>query len=139
NAAYNMVYLGGSNLFWTNSIDESFVSHDGAKTWDWAPGIGGYLQSVWDWRGYAYVNYKRTSDGGQTWKELLLPNGDNASSIAVEKDGSILDLAATGLWHSSDHGDSWIKTGTTPLASDPTKFLVDSSGILYAFYGANGC
>ena len=139
--AVKLASLGGSNLFWSNNLQMTFISHDYGITWDWSPVIpisDDIFQINEDSHGYAYMNYMRTSDYGYTWTALTLPGGEKPMINAVESNGGIYDITASSLWHSTDHGDTWTKISKSPATVDAVQLVVDSVGKLYAFY-SNAC
>ena len=64
----------------------------------------------------------RSLDGGENWENLS--HGQYLNDDAVDmhgilvsslKPGNVFSIARAGLFHSSDHGDHWLRVGIEPL------------------------
>jgi photosystem II stability/assembly factor-like uncharacterized protein len=119
------------------------VSTDAGQTWQAVSNLGdnhvsSFISFIDDQTGWAASNKQMwsTSDGGETWDEITLPEGAADSVIAInlfaENEGYLLDAQAN-LYLTGDNGDTW-ETGALSLGEDrkmsvltsPTMRFVDA-------------
>jgi photosystem II stability/assembly factor-like uncharacterized protein len=127
------------------------LSVDGGRTWSKGGAYGPnqpnhcrFLSFLDDKTGWAATPSMlgMTTDGGQTWTDLVLPEGtDKIATIALRtpSDGYVLDLRGR-LFATQDGGQTWtmhslglkdgqlLPTGVTPMAA--MRFLDDRQGIV---------
>lgn len=92
------------------------VSKDGGKTWKALEGKAGGMGCILSfanantgWHGFG-AKFEMTTDGGATWKELVLPKEVSkvaAISLRTPQDGYLVDAA--GMLHiTQDGGKTWV-------------------------------
>jgi photosystem II stability/assembly factor-like uncharacterized protein len=121
---------------WAFSGDRFFMTSDGGATWRYGFDmmINSALVSFPDprhgWVGPSPVNtgvMKRTTDGGETWQDVLVPKLDGATGLRFFDDShGLLAFSAWGtlagsltpgsVWSTSDGGATWTKVAEMPIA-----------------------
>ena len=66
---------------------------------------------------------------GETWKSLTGAWSGDAREVAVSPNGDVFAGSQSGLWRSTDSGNTW---GLTSIRSDVYCVSTDSNGIVYA-------
>ncbi len=70
------------------------------------------------------MNIRRTTDGGATWQIMRSINGSGALAISPQyATDHTLYAIGSGVWRSSNGGDSWESIGTWPPFSQPYRLI----------------
>ncbi len=119
----------------------AFQTEDGGKTWTSIMGRidnpkGRHLYSVLATQSGAYIvgeqgSVFRSSDDGQTFKQMMAPGKGTLFGILVTQSGAIEAYGLRGaLYRSENTGAQWRKIETSPASITSGKLLSDGSIVL---------
>jgi photosystem II stability/assembly factor-like uncharacterized protein len=144
----NWVNIGGAagaKELCFNSIGDLFLASWGGGFWKLPAGettwvdLTSIVNSSWNWsmligtNDYIYAGSKRSTDNGITWEEISYPGP--YICYAENSVGNIFigtRSYGTGIWRSSDFGESWESINTYLPTLEIWSLAIDSDDYLYA-------
>jgi photosystem II stability/assembly factor-like uncharacterized protein len=141
----NIGGVAGAKELCFNSIGDLFLASWGQGFWKLPAGdttwinLTTIINSSWNWsmliasNDYIYVGSKRSTDNGITWEEITYPGP--YICYAENSVGNIFigtRSYGTGIWRSTDFGESWEATNTGLSTLEIWSLAIDSEDYLYA-------
>lgn len=135
------IYAKNGNIYYGTLRNGLYISNDNGITWNVATGSSG-ITSIAEINGYVFYSTHnthsapsgrvlRSSDNGQTWLDLSIPNKPRPQTVLLEEhNGNIFGISVSKLYKSTNLGLNWIKYQATFEDSNFTCMHSDK-GVLY--------
>ncbi len=127
-----------NRIFAGSTSGKLYRSADNGASWDILdPGWGNaVIQGLaYDNSGYLFagvfgLGFLRSSDNGDTWTAVAEDAGKWVYTIITDSRGDLYLGSSIGIWHSTDHGDSWSKIIYNLNPTAINRLLVTDNGTL---------